>query len=113
MTKHGQLDNPRKSAYSFEKWDSSWELQYMKELEADQLIDAWTKNHGIRIPYLDTKGHKREYRPDFLVRIVGGEVQLHEVKGGHLIDNPNTVSKFDAAKRWCADRDIKFEIVGK
>jgi hypothetical protein len=110
---HGKLEGPAKSAFSFEKWDSKWELQYMEELEADALIDAWTKNHGIRIPYLDSKAKKREYRPDFLVRKVGGEVALIETKGSHLMDHPDTIAKFDAAKRWCSERGIEFEVVTK
>lgn len=113
VAKHGRLDGPKKSAYSFEKWDFNWELEYMEELESDALVDAWTKNHGIRIPYIDSKSHKREYRPDFVVRLIDGGLELHEVKGGHLLDSDNTQRKFEAAQRWCAEREMKFEVVTK
>lgn len=112
-SKHGRLENPAKSAYSFEKFDSGWEEDYMHSLEDDGLVNAWTKNHGIRIPYLDSKGAKREYRPDFLVRLHDGKLQLHEVKGGHLLDHPDTQKKFEVAKRWCNERGIEFEHVTK
>ena len=38
---------------------------------------------------------------------------FHEVKGGHLIQNPDTKRKFEAAERWCAERDMKFVVVTK
>ena len=101
----GRLENPKKSAYSFEKWDFGWEKEYMAELEADALVDAWTKNHGIRIPYIDSKSKKREYRPDFLVRLGTGAVQLREVKGGHLVDHPDTQAKLRPPNAGARPRD--------
>jgi hypothetical protein len=32
-SEHGYLDNPKKSAYSIEFYDSTWEKEYMKKLE--------------------------------------------------------------------------------
>src|SRR5207244_5420338 len=110
---HGRLENLTKSAYSFEKFDADWERQYMEALEDDGLVDAWTKNHGIRIPYVDSHNRKRIFRPDFLVRLDSGELELREVKGGHLIDNPDTLRKFDAAERWSAERNMSFVVVTK
>lgn len=110
---HGRFQNPKKSAYAFEKFDADWERQYMVELDSDPDVDAWTKRHRIRIPYIDYQGRKREYRPDFLVRSPGGDVDVHEVKGGHLMQNPDTKRKFEAAKRWCAERGMKFVVVTK
>jgi hypothetical protein len=110
---HGRFENPKKSAYAFEKFDFDWERQYMQGLEADALVDAWTKNHGIRIPYVDHQNRKREFRPDFLVRSGSGSIEVREVKGAHLIDNPDTKRKFEAAKRWCAERNAAFVVVTK
>lgn len=57
--KHGRLENPKKkSAYSFERWDFGWEREYMEQLEADGDVEAWTKNHKIRIPYIDSQSRK-------------------------------------------------------
>jgi hypothetical protein len=112
-SRHGRFESPTKSAYAFEKFDADWERQYMEELEADLDVDAWTKNHKIRIPYVDHQSRKREYRPDFLVRLNGGDLELHEVKGAHLIENPDTKRKFEAAERWCQERDMKFVVVTK
>jgi hypothetical protein len=110
---HGRIEGPSKSAWSFEKFDFGWEREYMGELEADPDVEAWTKNHKIRIPWIDKQQRKREYRPDFLVRLTTGKIELHEVKGGHLLENPDTKRKHEAAKRWCAEREIEFVVVTK
>jgi hypothetical protein len=112
-SKHGRFEHPQKSAFSFERYDAGWEREYMEELEAEPLVEAWTKNHKIGIPYIDGQSRRREYRPDFLVRLTSGALELHEVKGGHLIKNPDTKRKFVAADAWSAERDIKFEVVTK
>lgn len=110
---YGRFENPKKSSYAFEKFDFDWERQYMESLEADPLVDAWTKSHKVRIPYIDHQNRKREFRPDFLVRLESGKLELREVKGGHLIQNPETKRKFEAAKRWCAERNVAFVVVTK
>jgi hypothetical protein len=111
--KHGRFEGPAKSAYAFERYDFGWEHEYMQELEADPDVDAWTKNHKIRIPYVDGQNRKRQYLPDFLLRMTSGGLELHEVKGKHLLDSGDTKRKFDAAKKWCEERGIKFVVVTK
>lgn len=110
---HGRFEAPKKSAYSFERWDSTWEKEYMADLEADPEVPAWTKNHKIGIPYIDSQNRKREYRPDFLVKLTSGDIQLQEVKGGHLKHQPDTKRKLEAGERWCAERDAEFVLVTK
>jgi len=107
------MENPQKSAYSLEYYDSSWELEYMKELEKNDDIVKWTKNHGIRIPYFDEDGKYRTYAPDFLVQRTDGTVELHEMKGGHLLQNPITKRKMDAAREWCKTRKMNLRLVSK
>jgi len=111
--KHGRLEAPKKSAFSFEVWDHGWEKAYMEGLELDAEVEAWTKNHKIRIPYIDSQNRKREYRPDFLVKLTSGALQLHEVKGGHLMGAPDTKRKIEAGRRWCEERDAEFVLVTK
>ena len=103
----GEYENPKKSAFSLEYYDSSWELDYMKELEDDVEVVKWTKNHGISIPYFDSEGKFHTYRPDFLVQLIDGSVELHEMKGGHLLDNPITKKKIEAAREWCKRRKME------
>ncbi|MCI0450033.1 MAG: TnsA endonuclease N-terminal domain-containing protein [Chlorobi bacterium] len=112
-SERGDFENPKKSAYSVERYDSDWERQYMLQLEKDKMVLKWTKIHGINIEYITEAGNKRGYRPDFLVQKVNGDVELHEVKGGQFIDNPDTKRKFEAAKNWCGKRNMKFIVITK
>lgn len=112
-SERGDFENPKKSAFSLEYYDSSWELEYMKELEKDPNVVKWTKNHGIRIPYFDEEGKYRTYRPDFLVEKIDGAIELHEMKGGHLLQNPITRRKTEAAKEWCLARKMNLKLLSK
>jgi TnsA endonuclease N terminal len=110
---HGAYENILKSPYNLEYYDSSWELEYMKELENDQIVSKWTKNHGIRIKYFDLDNKFKTYNPDFLVEYADGTIELVEMKGQHLLNNPNTRRKMDYAKKWCNARKIKYRIYSK
>jgi hypothetical protein len=112
-SEHGDLEDPKKSAYSVERYDSSWEREYMKRLEKDNTIAKWTKNHGITIQYVTEAGNVRGYRPDFLVERIDGEKELHEVKGRQFLDNPDTKRKHEAASNWCRKRRMSFIVITK
>ncbi len=112
-SEHGDLENPTKSAYSVERYDSSWEHDYMKRLEKDKTVAKWTKNHGITIQYVTEAGNVRGYRPDFLVERIDAKKELHEVKGGQFLDNPDTKRKHEAASNWCRKRGMSFVVVTK
>ena len=112
-SEHGDLENPSKSAYSVERYDSSWELQYMRRLEKDKTIAKWTKNHGVTIQYVTEAGNVRGYRPDFLIERLDGAKELHEVKGGQYLQNPDTQRKHEAARNWCRKRGMSFVVITK
>ena len=112
-SERGDLDNLTKSAYSVERYDSSWELQYMKKLEKDKTVAKWTKNHGITIQYVTEAGNVRGYRPDFLIERIDGAKELHEVKGGQYLNNPDTLRKHEAARNWCRKRGMSFVVITK
>ena len=112
-SERGDLENPTKSAYSVERYDSSWELQYMRRLERDKTVAKWTKNHGITIQYVTEAGNVRGYRPDFLLERIDGAKELHEVKGGQFINNPNTIRKHEAGRNWCGKRGMRFVVITK
>ena len=112
-SERGDLENPTKSAYSVERYDSSWEHQYMKRLEKDKTVAKWTKNHGITIQYVTEAGNVRGYRPDFLIETVEGTKELHEVKGGQFLNNLDTMRKHEAARNWCKKRGMAFMVVTK
>ena len=112
-SERGDFENPKKSAYSVERYDSSWELQYMKQLERDRTVAKWTKYHGIAIQYVTEAGNVRGYHPDFLIERVDGAKELHEIKGGHHLHNLDTIRKHEAAKNWCVKRTMRFIVVTK
>lgn len=114
MTKNqGYLDDLKKSPYSMEWWDSHWEREYMKELEQDNHVAKWTKNHSLRIKYFDSNNNYKTYSPDFLVENIDGSIELVEMKGTHLLKNPDTQKKIEFAKKWCEARKIKYRIISK
>lgn len=112
-SEHGDLENPKKSPYSVERYDSRWELQYMKFLERSKEVAKWTKHHGIVIQYVTEAGNVRGYRPDFLVELFDGKKQIREVKGTHFLDNPDTKRKHEAASNWCRRRGMEFIVATK
>ena len=109
----GDFESATKSAYSVERFDSGWEREYMKRLERDKTVAKWTKNHGITIQFVTEAGNVRGYRPDFLVELIDGTRELHEVKGGQFLENPDTKRKHEAATTWCKKRRMKFVVVTK
>lgn len=96
-----------------EWFDSSWELQYMDELERDPLVIRWTRHHGLRVPYRKWWGGHGHYEPDFFVELVGGTKELREVKGEHLFKDTNTARKLQAGDRFCRERGMVFRVVTK
>ena len=108
----GEFEECNKSAYNFEYYDSSWELDYMKDLEADENVLKWTKNHGIIIPYWDPDGKLRGFKPDFLVQMKES-IEIREIKGGHLLKTDQFKRKISAAEEWCKARKMRFRIISR
>ncbi len=113
LSEHGDYENPRKSPYTVERYESGWEMLYMRKLEIDKTVKKWTKNHGIVIEYITEAGNKRGYKPDFLVEKIDGQKEIHEVKGGQFLRNPDTIRKHERAKLWCKQRGMNFIIISK
>jgi hypothetical protein len=83
-----------------EYYHSSYELEHMKEL--DNLEKEWTKNHGIRIPYVNEDGLKTFYIPDFLV---DGN-SLEEIKGWQ---SDKSIRKAKVAIEYCKKNNLKYK----
>ena len=108
--KRGAFEDPRKSAWSFEAYDSDLERRMMKRLEADPAVRKWTKKHGVSIGWLDDRHRRHAYRPDFLVEYANGDLALIEVKAAGLVESPSVQRKRKAAELWCRRRDMQYEI---
>lgn len=113
MSDRGEYEHPEKSAYSLERYDSSWEKEYMAELEEDNDVDRWTKQHGILIPYLAENNEYKNYRPDFLVQYVNGDKKIIELKGNHLLKNEDTKRKTEQGRKWCKRRGMEYILLTK
>jgi hypothetical protein len=107
----GFKKSPR--AQEGEWYDSGWEVQYMQELELDPMAKRWTRHHGLRIRYRKWWGGQGYFEPDFLVEIEGGEKEIREVKGTHLLTDLNTKRKFQAGEAFCRQRGMVFKVVTK
>jgi type III restriction enzyme len=70
------------SHINFCVYDSTWEAGEAFELDNNSDVEAWVKNDhlGFEILYL-YQGVIRKYRPDFIVRLKGGNYLVLEVKG--------------------------------
>lgn len=104
----------QKSPYRYEKMDSlaGGELAYAQMLDEDADVLAWTKNHSIAIKYRNKRGGISRYLPDFLVRYKNTDVPtLIEVKGEHLMHDPDWKSKEKAAHDWCKVRGMEFRVI--
>src|SRR3989304_9844359 len=101
MAKKCEIAYPKKGTYQMETFDSTWERDHAMDLERDPSISKWTMKHGIRIPYF-YKGEKHRYEPDFLIELINGDIEIHEVKNNKDIDNPQEQEKFKMARLWCS-----------
>ncbi len=110
ISKRGNFDDPRKSAWNFEAYDSDLERRMMDRLETDPAVRKWTKRHGISIAWLDPRHRRHTYRPDFLVEYVDGSLALVEVKGAGLIDSEAVQRKRRAAELWCGRRGMEYSL---
>lgn len=82
---------------------SSWEARFLDEC-VERGVPV-TKQHGIRIPYVDPNGLERIYVPDFLS--LDGRT-LYEVKG---YETDTDREKWRATVSWCLENNATHEVV--
>jgi len=85
---------------------------------AKAVYEECRASHGVMLawnfsPDACKAGNVRGYRPDFLLERIDGAKELHEVKSGQFINNPNTIRKHEAAKNWCRKRGMRFVVITK
>ncbi len=71
-----------RSHINFCVYDSAWESCESFHIERSQKVSAWVKNDhlGFEIPYI-YKGERKNYRPDFILRMADGTFLVIETKG--------------------------------
>ena len=110
ISKHGEFQNPKKSPFNFERYQSDLERRMMGRLELDSTVKRWMKRHGISIPWIDGQKHQRRYVPDFLVEYTDGRKALIEVKDPSRIDSDDVNRKRKSAEMWCKQRRMEYVI---
>lgn len=110
ISKHGIFDNPKKSPWNFEKFQSDLERRMMIKLEADPLVKKWMKRHGITIPWIDGQKHQRRYVPDFFIEYADGKKEIVEVKDPSRIDSNDVQRKRKAVEIWCKQRGMEYSM---
>lgn len=75
-------ERTKKSHINMCVYDSSWEASESFHLDRSPHVAAWVKNDhlGFEIKYT-YKGVVRDFRPDYLVRLMNGTMLVLEVKG--------------------------------
>jgi hypothetical protein len=110
-SKRGRLTGLKRNPRGKSSYDSLLERDYMLELERAGGVIAWTKDHGIRIPYRMMGFIPREYVPDFLVTFADGSKELHETKGAGFLAWIETHDKRRAADMWCRQRGMIYRFI--
>ena len=87
-------DRTARSHINFCVHDSTWEASEAHVLDHSPMVDAWVKNDhlGFEVFYVHA-GVVHKYRPDFLIRLGGGDMLVLEVKGRER-DRDHTKRRF-------------------
>lgn len=110
ISKRGIYENPTKSPWSYERYESDLERRMMERLERDPTVAKWMKRHDVTIHWVDKQGRMRRYKPDFLVEYTDGRIALIEVKDPSRVDSDDVQRKRSAAELWCKKRGIEYQI---
>jgi len=104
--------SPNGSGNGYSGWYKNWyfrsilELSYMiKTIERFNL--NWKSGESIKIPYLDIKGGKRNYLPDFIIN----DKYIIECKPNKLIESHQIGLKTKAAISYCLDNGLVYKII--
>lgn len=108
ISKHGNFENPKKSPWNYERYQSDLERRMMVRLEKDPTVTKWVKRHGVTIRWIDGQKHQRRYVPDFLVQYEDGKKAIIEVKDPSRLDSDDGKRKRKAAEIWCKQRAMDY-----
>lgn len=87
---------------------SSWERAAVEKLDKEERVVSF-EYEPLRIPYR-RGGSFRFYIPDLLVRYYDGRKVLVEIKPDALVSHGQNLAKFAAARKYCAENDMLFEV---
>jgi hypothetical protein len=88
---------------------SSWEKKFAQLLDEDKnVLNFQYEPLCLRYNY---KGKKRNYYPDFLVRMKDDRVLIYEVKPQSLISYGKNKPKAAAGRRFCRKMGWEYQII--
>jgi len=102
--------SPKGSGVGWKGWIN--ETYFRSLREACFIINCIENNKDfkcaeyIKIEYVDCLGHNRTYRPDFII-----DNELIEIKPKRLHSSPNNLLKFEAAKKYCENNNLTFNVI--
>ena len=84
----------------------------MVHLDTSPEVTFWSYEQ-VTIEYISNIRSKkiRRYYPDFFVRYSDGREQLIEVKPKRKLEQLTVRKKIDAAREWCGQRGMTFELI--
>lgn len=88
---------------------SSWELQFMEELEADDNVESYSYEEFC-INYI-FEGTKRRYLPDFVVKYKDGRHKIIEIGQKKQKAAGMDLAKITAAQEFCKKLKWEFELI--
>ena len=91
-----------------EWYSSGFEKYIMEELNSSNLIQFWTKRHGISIDY-EYNGKQCIYLPDFFIIFKSGKTQILEAKG-RIYDQIQLDKKIEAGKQYCDEQGYEYKL---
>ena len=88
---------------------SSWEKKFAETLDEDKkVLNFQYEPMALRYNY---KGGKRNYYPDFLVRMTDGNIIIYEVKPKNLVNYGKNKPKAAAGRRFCRKMGWSYKII--
>jgi len=90
-------------------YDSTWELVMFLKFDSDPNILSY-KREPFHINYI-FNNKKRKYFPDLLVTYMNCSKELIEIKPASQCLDPLNIAKWDAARRFCQLRNIRFVVL--
>lgn len=104
-------ETPLKSGYGIHGWYKTFYFRSLHELKFILVCERFNLKimpaEKIRIKYLSYTGNERTYSPDYVV----DDKYLVEVKPQKLHTTPLNVLKFESAKKYCKENNLKFKVL--
>ena len=87
---------------------SSWEKDFMEKLDNDDIVlSAIFEPFVVMYRYAQKQRH---YIPDILIIYKDGTKKLVEIKPSCFLDAQINIDKFSAAKKYCEEKGMTFEV---